>query len=153
VTGMAEYMSNFLGKLYMIRGDYRKPAIYCIVGIIVYNLQDVLIDWTLHSLHVAFEWFEYGLEELIEHIFHTTRQQTQAIVFYLLLSLGLFLCYRLGLKLMTLYRNLQNRARTEWTEFKIRMHRFWSHQSVPEKLPLILSGSAGIALMAFLLFS
>ncbi|MGZ8096467.1 MAG: hypothetical protein ACXWUD_09515 [Methylosarcina sp.] len=150
---MVEHMSNFLGKLYMIRGDYKKPAVYCLAGVIIYSLQDVLLDWTLHLLHVAFEWFEFGLEELIEHVFHTTRQQTQAIVFYLLLTLGVVICYRLGLKLMALYRKLQSRAETEWAKLKIRMYCFWSDQTIPEKLPLILSGSASIAVMAFFLFS
>lgn len=150
---MVEYVSNILGKLYMIREDYRKPAAYCVIGVIVYSLHDVLIDWTLHSLHLAFEWFEFGLEELIEHVFHTTRQQTQAIVFYLLLSLGLFLCYRLSLKLIALYRNLQTMARTGWAELTIRTYRFWNHQPVLYKFHLVLSGSASIAVMAFFLFS
>lgn len=150
---MVEYVSDILGKFYTIREGYRKALAYGLAAMIVYTLHDVLIDWTLHSLHVAFEWFEFGLEELIEHAFDTTRQQTQAIVFYLLLSLGLFLCYRLAVKLIALYRHLQTIARARCAEFKFRLHRFWSDQAVIEKIPFILSGSASVAVMAFFLFS
>ncbi|WP_157385897.1 hypothetical protein [Methylosarcina fibrata] len=150
---MVEYVSIILEKFHTIREGYRKALAYGMIGTIVYALHDVLIDWTLHSLHIAFEWFEFGLEELIEHVFHTTRQQTQAIVFYLLLFLGLFICYRLALKLIAVYRHLQALAKVRCAEFKIHLHCFWSDQAVIEKIPFILSGSASVAVMAFFLFS
>lgn len=157
-------MANFPGKLDIIRVDYRKLAVYCIVAGIIFSLYDVLFDLVLSFLHTIFdmalsflhslfEWFEYGLEELIEHIFHTTRQQTQTIVFYLLLAVGAFACYRLGLKLQVLYRQLKIKTLTEWVKIKIRTSLFWHHQSKLEKLKLIFTGSVGIMILTFLMFS
>lgn len=157
-------MTNLPGKLDTIRVDYRKLALYCIAAGIIFSLYDVLFDLALsflHSvfdltysfLHSIFEWLEYGLEELIEHIFHTTRQQSQTIVFYLLLAVGVFVCYRLGLKLHALYLQLKINTLTAWDKFKARTLSFWHHQSTLEKYKLIFSGSAGIILFSFLVFS
>ncbi|MGR9086159.1 MAG: hypothetical protein ACU841_03685 [Gammaproteobacteria bacterium] len=150
---MVEQIAHFLVKLNLIRENYRKLAIYCVLALLVYSFSDVLIDLTLTTLHTAFEWFEYGLEELIEHIFGTTRQQTQTIVFYLLLSLGIAVCYRFALWLKTLYRSLRNRALMEWRTMKTRVDHFWWHQSPVDKFKLLFSGSASFVVLAFLVLS
>lgn len=150
---MVEQMSNFLGKLFMNRGDYRKLAAYCIAGVIIYNLSDVLFDLAISFLHSAFEWLEFGLDQLIEHTFNTTRQQTQTIVFYLMLISGIFICYRFVIRLTAIYRNLHQKVKVEWEAIKTRIAHFWQHQSTVDKLKLVFSGSASFMVLAALLFS
>jgi hypothetical protein len=154
LRGMRVRMMTYLmGKVYSVPKDYRKLAVYCIAAGLMFSLYDVLFDLALSLCHAAFEWFEFALEELIEHIFHTTRQQTQAIVFYLLLAIGLYVCYRLVLKLTELSRLMKAKSLASWVKYKTRASFFWNHQSTLEKLRLILSGSAGVFVLAFWVFS
>jgi hypothetical protein len=47
------------------------------------------------------------LEEIIEHTFHTNRQQSQLVVFYLLWLIGFFGLYRLMIILYRVYESLK----------------------------------------------
>lgn len=57
-----------------------------------------LLEGTLHLLHVLFEYLEFALDHVVEHLFHTGLHQTQVIVFYILLafaSAGLYWLWRI----------------------------------------------------------
>lgn len=43
----------------------------------------------LEIVHLAFELIESGLDHLVEHLFHTEMRETQIIVFYLMLGMGI----------------------------------------------------------------
>ncbi|MGR9037422.1 MAG: hypothetical protein ACU83O_12690 [Gammaproteobacteria bacterium] len=146
-------MNNLLQKLYIILWEYRKSAALCIAAVIIFSVYDVMFDILFSFIHTTFEWIEFALEETIEIIFHTSRQQTQAIVFYLLFSAGIYGCYRVYLKLNDLYLFMKAKARFSWAKYKTLAVLFWNQQSSLKKFRLLLSGSAGFAILAFLAFS
>jgi hypothetical protein len=67
---------------------------FLLIGIVI-TMYDVMLHSLFSIVHIAFEWFELALEELIEHIFHTNRQQSQIIVFYLIWLIALYGIYQL----------------------------------------------------------
>jgi hypothetical protein len=95
-------------------------------------------------LHIGFEWFEFALEEIIQHLFHTSRQQSQLIVFYLLLSIALYAAYRLWRALPGLYHRLRENLLTAGSVHKTRASLYWQDQSAIRKIKLITSCTAGI---------
>ena len=54
-----------------------------IIGILIV-FYDVMLHALFFVVHIAFEWLEFVLDRIVEHLFHTNRQQSQIIVFYLL---------------------------------------------------------------------
>ena len=84
---------------------------FILIGIVI-TLYDVMLHSFLTIVHLSFEWFELALEELIEHIFHTSRQQSQLIVFYLLWLIALYGFYRLWRALPGIY----NRSKEQLLE-------------------------------------
>ena len=85
-----------------------KRILICIFLIGLFSsLYDVLLHTLFVVLHLTFEWVEYILEEIIEHTFHTNRQQSQLVVFYLLWLIGFFALYRLMIILYRVYESLK----------------------------------------------
>jgi hypothetical protein len=118
-----------------------------LIGILI-SAYDVLLHSLLTFAHIAFEWFELGLEELIEHVFHTTRHQSQIIVFYLLLSAILFGLYRLWHVLPRFYNHLLATR----THYATHMGSYWRESSSFQKAKLITTCSAGVAGLCFWMF-
>jgi hypothetical protein len=118
-----------------------------LIGILI-STYDVLLHSLLTFAHITFEWFELGLEELIEHVFHTTRHQSQIIVFYLLLSAILFGLYRLWRVLPRFYDYLLATR----THYVTHMGSYWRESSSVQKAKLITTCSAGVAGLCFWMF-
>jgi len=57
------------------------------------DLSSAFIDQFVEIIHVMYELFEYSLDLLIEHSFHTGFQATQTIVFYIQLVFAFVLAY------------------------------------------------------------
>lgn len=150
---MENTLLNLLDRLNRFRRRNKNWLVYALAAVAFYNLHDVLFDAVLTLLHSLFEWFEFLLEELIQHLFDTTRQQTQTIVFYLLLAMASFGFYRLGQKLIGIARLLPAKTKDHCVLCKLRLALYWQQQSTVEKLKLILSGSASLVLAAFWAFS
>lgn len=127
---------------------HRKTIVQAVLIVIVISTYDVLLHSLLTFVHVAFEWIELGLEELIEHVFHTTRHQSQIIVFYLLLSVVLFGLYRLWRVLPRFYNYLQATR----THYMTHMSCYWRECSSVQKAKLITTCSAGVAGLCFWMF-
>ncbi|MCL7420059.1 MAG: hypothetical protein M8364_04050 [Methylobacter sp.] len=127
---------------------HRKTIVWTVLIVVVISTYDVLLHALLAFGHIAFEWFELGLEELIEHVFHTTRHQSQIIVFYLLLCLALFGMYRLWRVLPRFYSYLQATR----THYMTHMSCYWRECSSVQKAKLITTCSAGVAGLCFWMF-
>jgi len=127
---------------------HRKVIVQAVLIITVISTYDVLLHSLLTFAHIAFEWFELGLEELIEHVFHTTRHQTQVIVFYLLLLVILIGLYRLWRVLP----RFCNYLLTRYTHYATAMNCYWQESSSLQKAKLITTCSAGIAGLCFWMF-
>lgn len=131
----------------------RKTVILLILAGIVIILYDVILHSLFMLLHIGFEWFEFALEEIIQHLFHTSRQQSQLIVFYLLLSIALYAAYRLWRALPGFYRRLRENLLTAGSVHKTRASLYWQDQSAIRKIKLITSCTAGITCLVLLVFS
>lgn len=124
---------------------------FILIGLAV-TMYDVMLHSLLIVMHLAFEWFEFALEHLIEHIFHTTREQSQIIVFYLLCLIGLTLLYCLWRALPGLYNRLKTRLLAAGSQFKPYIAGYWRELSLMQKTKWIASFTVSISLV-FLVFS
>jgi hypothetical protein len=66
-----------------------------VLGILI-NTYDVLFGSVLEAFHILFEVIEVVLDKAVESIFDTGVHDTQTIVFYLLVAIGLGICYGLS---------------------------------------------------------
>lgn len=78
-----------------------KRILLALLVIAVLTIPDVLIellleviDFAMELLHVAFEGFELLLEEIIQHVFHVDKVESQLYVFYILIGLGGWLGFK-----------------------------------------------------------
>jgi hypothetical protein len=121
---------------------------FILIGLAV-TMYDVMLHSLLVVLHLAFEWFEFALEHLIEHIFHTTRQQSQIIVFYLLCLIGLTLLYCLWRALPGLYNRLKTRLLAAGSQCKPYIAGYWRALSLMQKTKWLASFTVSISLVFF----
>jgi hypothetical protein len=132
-----------------------------LVGIaVIVTIPDVIFDFTvdllhtlfeflLESMHTLFEGVELILDEAVEHTFHTNLQQTQLIVFYIMLLMGLGLSYGLLKLLLRLYRTCKSLLLSVWLEEKTLISLYWFKLSLINKIKLITI-IGGIAYLFFL---
>lgn len=132
-----------------------------LVGIaVIMTIPDVVFDFTvdllhtlfeflLESMHTLFEGVELILDEAVEHTFHTNLQQTQLIVFYIMLLMGLGLSYGLLKLLLRLYRTCKSLLLSVWLEEKTLISLYWFKLSLINKIKLITI-IGGIAYLFFL---
>ncbi len=137
----------------MISFANRKILIQFILIGIVITMYDVLLDSLFSIVHITFEWFELALEELIEHIFHTNRQQSQIIVFYLLWSMVLFGLYYLWRALPGLCRRFKEQLIAAGSEYKSYITSYWREQSSIQRIKWVTSFTVSISCLAFFVFS
>ncbi len=131
----------------------RKIVIKFILICIVITLYDVMLDSLFSIVHITFEWVELALEELIEHIFHTNRQQSQIIVFYLLWSIALYGLYRLWRTLPCLYNRYKEQLVSVSLRYKSNIGRYWREQSSIQRIKWVTSFTVSISCLAFLAYS
>lgn len=128
-----------------------------LVRLILIGLIIMLYDVILHSLfmvmHITFEWFEFALEEFIGHIFHTSRQQSQLIVFYMLLGIALYALYRLWRALPSLYGWLKEQLFAAGFQYKSYLVSHWREQSSIQKIKWVMSLTLSVSCVAFFAFS
>ena len=125
---------------------------FILIGIVITMYEEML-----HSLftivHLAFEWFELALEELIEHIFHTNRQQSQIIVFYLIWLIALYAFYRLWRALPGFYNRFKEELLASTSQFKSSINSYWTELSTIQKIKWVTSLSVSLSCLAFFAFS
>lgn len=137
----------------MISFANRKILIQFILISIVITMYDVMLDSLFSIVHIAFEWFELALEELIEHIFHTNRQQSQIIVFYLLMSLAFYGLYRLWRAVPGLYSRFKEQLFVSISQYKLYLTRYWRGQSSIQRIKWVTSFTLSVSCLAFFAFS
>jgi hypothetical protein len=137
----------------MISFANRKILIQFILISIVITMYDVMLDSLFSIVHIAFEWFELALEELIEHIFHTNRQQSQIIVFYLLMSFAFYGLYRLWRAVPDLYSRFKEQLFASISQYKLYLTRYWRGQSSIQRIKWVTSFTLSVSCLAFFAFS
>lgn len=126
-----------------------QAGIAILLAVVAYGLSDALLAWFFEFLHALFELVEFALDELVEHIFHTDRQTTQMIVFYMIVLVVGVSVYML-LRLLpdwcgTIKSNLAASGRRLKGEFLDR----WQATTVLNKMKWwgLLTVGAGVVLM------
>ncbi len=104
-----------------------------------------VFEIVLHMLHLAFEFLEMGLDHVIEHHFHTDTHETQVIVFYVLVTLGLVPLYFFGRMASSAFLRLRKSSLLYWSRKKASCFYFWSQQSALEKIKIVGIGTTAIA--------
>jgi hypothetical protein len=137
----------------MISLANRKILIQFILIGIVITMYDVMLHSFFTIVHIAFEWIELALEELIEHTFHTNRQQSQIIVFYLLWSIALFGFYLLWRALPGFYNRLKEQILAASSQYKSQITSYWNEQSSSQKIKWVTYLTMSLSCLAFFAFS
>ncbi len=142
----------------MILSINRKVAYGLILTVIVIVILmfDTLFGLLLELIHVSYELFEHSLDMLIEHIFHTDRQDTQVIVFYLMLSIAGYALYQLYQLLRTMprrYREFKENLADAWLQLKKEITAYWHGLSPIGKTKCLMGFMASITCMVLWVFS
>ncbi len=137
----------------MIPLNNRKILILFILAGVVIAMYDAILHSLFSVVHIAFEWFELALEELIEHIFHTNRQQSQIIVFYLIWLIALYGFYRLWRALPGFYSRFKERFIAARSQYKLYLIDYWREQSSIQKIKWVASFTVSVSCLAFFAFN
>ncbi|MGZ8162720.1 MAG: hypothetical protein ACXW0H_08815 [Methylobacter sp.] len=103
---------------------------------LIITIPDVIIDLLLEFGHILFESVESALDTLVEYTFHTDLQQTQVIVFYLMIFLAIGGLYCLWLVLSPLCRQCKENLLSLYSEQKAHLSLYWNHLSLFQKIKL-----------------
>ncbi len=133
--------------------SHRKLMMQVLAIALALSLYDVLLHGVLFVFHYIFEWIELGLEELIEHLLHTNRKQTQLIVFYILLGCGALLCYQLWQVLTGYYKRLKKRVVDGYKHYQTAMQYYWLAQTSIQKWKLMVACTASFSFLVLFTFS
>ncbi|MEQ1528956.1 MAG: PilZ domain-containing protein [Methylococcales bacterium] len=121
---------------------------------------DVVFGWLLaflhhvlgvvfHMVYLLYEYAELGLDHVIEHFFHTGRQETQIAVFYILLAVGLAGLSILARIMPRICVRLFNSQLAFWSRKKASFLYFWGEQTLLNKVKIAGIGITAITCYGF----
>jgi hypothetical protein len=96
-----------------------------------------LFDFSLELVHILFEAIESALDHLIEHFFHTELRQTQIIVFYILILIGIILFYGLLKLWIPFYRHCKLRLKEFLSQEKTFISLYWLNSTLTDKIKMV----------------
>jgi|GEM_PF-948845 len=137
--------------------DWATPSIIAKTLVIITLLGYIIhaplefIHHLVEILHIVYESIAYVLEEILHHVFHLNKFQSQLIVFYGSLTLGLFALYRLYQRLPAFLQRQQVRFYVQYLRLKIFCLGFWRQASWVERAKLMLI-QMGFMMGAFMYF-
>lgn len=137
----------------MISLTYRKSVnISYLIGIgLAITLPDMVFGSLLDLGHIFFEFIEIVLDNLVEHILHTDRHQTQVIVFYLLLFIAFGGFYFLWRVLPPLCLQYKENLLVAWYWHKSRAFCYWQELPLINKTKFVVIITSTIYLASFIL--
>jgi len=114
------------------------------------GLFDLFIENFIEAMHLLFELIEYNLDHLVEFLFHTNVHDTQTIVFYIIIGLGL-------LGLYAFMRTIPPFFIKQWRNYRVFIHRkkssflyCWREKPLMYKISVI--SAAIIASTCYIMF-
>ncbi|MFI3199423.1 MAG: hypothetical protein QX196_14000 [Methylococcaceae bacterium] len=125
---------------------------FVLIGIVIL-FYDVMLHAMFSIVHIAFEWLELTLDHIIEHIFHTDRQQSQIIVFYLLWLIAFYGLYRICRALPGIYNRLKEQLFAICLQCKSYLIEYWRDQSSVQKIKWLTFFIVGLSCLVFITFS
>ena len=114
---------------------------------LIIELLAEVVDLFFELLFEAFEWFELGIEHLIEHLFHTAHHTSQIATFYILLLIGGLIIRWLWRSLPVLYKRCKAASLEAWVRRKTEFELYWLMLTLPYKL-LLVATALGVAYLA-----
>lgn len=126
----------------------RKNLDLLVVAVLVLSLvmYDVTIELVLELLHLGFEvvhnlyeWVELGIEHLVEHLFHTDRHGSQIITFYILVTIGMTIIWRLWKLAPGYYLAGKELAEELWTRRKSQLQLYWLSLTTSHKVAMAIT--------------
>ena len=108
-----------------------------VFDLMIQTLQ-VLFEGLFELSHLLFEGIESVLDHIVEVLFETELHSTQTIVFYILLSIGIYLVYRVGRMVMRLFRKCQKAWNDFRAEHQLNVVGYWRGLTVLEKVKWVL---------------
>ncbi|AEF99170.1 hypothetical protein [Methylomonas methanica] len=121
------------------------------LSLVFYDLTMELLTEAAHLffelLYESFEWFELGIEHLIEHLFHTEHHTSQIVTFYILLLIGGYISYKLWKAAPRLYQSFKRRSLEIWVRRKTEWELYWLTLTLPYKVALLVT-ALGVAYLA-----
>jgi len=103
----------------------------------IVGVASFLFDESIEVAHILYELFEYSLDHVVEHIFHTAMQETQIIVFYIQIALGISLIYPLVKGIIKACKSMYFRCGGFCFRKKSSMLYYWGEQSLLHKMGFI----------------
>ena len=119
---------------------------------ILVGFYDVIFGSLWEAIHLILEIIEMSLDKLIEHVFKTGLQETQLIVFYIMLSTGGVLIYLAWKLLVQMFSSVSHNLDQEWSEFKNAVTTDWQAMSMTNRVIFISAFFLINYLASFLLF-
>lgn len=118
---------------------------------VIFGVMLELIHLMLEGAHLLFELIESALDHAVEHLFHTGTRETQLIVFYLMVTMGLAGCHFLWRKLKQGCCALKNAVHSGFMENRGRLLSYWS-ESAHNKFKLIAGVNIALTIVYFVGF-
>jgi len=118
---------------------------------LIVGLCSFVFDEVIEVTHLMYELFEYSLDHVIEQLFHTALHETQIIVFYIQVALGLALLYPVIKGLVTVCKHMFYGFRSFCYRKKSSLLYYWGEQSLLYKAG-IMSGSLFLSICYILFF-
>lgn len=107
--------------------------------------------WLLESIVIGlFEVLELALDEVVEHLFHTSRHTTQVIVFYIMWGLFIGTAYWLYRYSKRLYFNAKTEFPDWWFKTREQVTLNWQELPFSKKIKMISGCSLGAAFVAII---
>jgi hypothetical protein len=123
-----------------------------VVASILVNFYDVIFGSVMEFLHLIFEIVEMGLDKVVEYIFETELQETQLIVFYMLLAIGGILIFLVWKVLVKMFGGVSQAVHKECSELKTELVTDWQGMSITNRVILVIVFLLVNYLASFLLF-
>lgn len=108
-----------------------------VIGMVISMMMafgDIVISSLWEGLHITFEVIEVILDNLVEHIFSTGVHDTQIIVFYLMITIGIGCIFLFSHALVKLYRGTLD----TYNQCKIAIDFYWHSISILGKAAWIM---------------
>jgi len=114
------------------------------------QLGSFVLENTIETIHLLYEVFELSMDHAIEHTFHTGLHDTQIIVFYIQIVLGIFGLFILFRIILSAYRSFVHNSSLYFHRKKLSFLYYWGEKSILYKIGVFSTGI--IAILCYGLF-
>ena len=115
------------------------------------GLLSFLLDEIIELTHLLHELFEYSLDLIVEHTFHTDPRSTQSIVFYTQVIFAIAISYPLSRTILSVCKNSFNGCCLFCSRKKSSLFYRWGQQTLLYKLGMITLGITTITFFSLFL--